>query len=381
MVFKKNLALLLIIVLALSAVFVRPRPSDVEPTIALPEKRTVTILATGDILMHNTQIASGARKGGLYDYNQFFDLVRPSISEADYASACFEAPLAGASHGYTGYPRFNSPDEFALALDSAGYDLIVTANNHILDMGYQGAIRTMDVLAKAGLETTGTFRSREERGRYLIKDIQGVRVGYLAYGESTNGLPVPKQHPYFFNFLDSRQVLEDIAALRPKVDTLVVVLHWGVEYSPKPTEAQKRLAREFLAAGADVILGSHPHVIETMEFIKEGDKTKFVIYSMGNFIADQHGLERNSGVILRLKLTKDLGSGVTSLTEVSYTPTYSYKYVESGRLEFRIVPVEEAISRLKANTAVPGLTARDIPTLERVLADTRRRLGEGYREQ
>ncbi|MDD3895261.1 MAG: CapA family protein, partial [Syntrophomonadaceae bacterium] len=190
----------------------------------------------------------------------------------------------------------------------------------------------------------------------------------------TNGMPVPPEHPYFFNFLDPEQILADIEALRPQVDVLVLVLHWGVEYSPQPTNEQKDLARQFLTAGADIILGSHPHVIQSMEVLKINDKDKFVIYSMGNFISHQKGLERNSGIVLKLKLTKDFDSGKTILSEVSYTPTYSHFYEANGKLNFRVVPVEKTIKKIKDGQE-PFLTSEQLDDLEAVLLQTQSQLG------
>ena len=122
----------------------------------------------------------------------------------------------------------------------------------------------MDTLRQAGLDTTGTFKTQPERDNYLIKDLRGIKVGYLAYSYSTNGIPVPADKPYFYNFLDKEQIIQDITALRPQVDLVVLILHWGVEYSPYPTASHRQMARELFEKGADVILGSHPHVIQPM---------------------------------------------------------------------------------------------------------------------
>jgi len=352
---------------------VDPKPES-EPE---PKVETITLLATGDCLMHNTQIWSGQRSDGSYNFDAFFKQVQPIIAAADYSSTNFEAPMAGAASGYTGYPLFNSPDEMALALKGAGFDLVVTANNHILDRGAQGALRTLQVLEQSGLDTVGAYSSQEASQEYLIKNLKGVRVGYLAYTYSTNGITVPADKPYLVNFLDRDRILNDINALRPRVDVLVLVLHWGVEYSPQPTEEQKTLAREFCAAGADIILGSHPHVIQTMEVIPVEDRNCFVIYSMGNFISHQRGLERNSGVILQMKFSKNLTRNETKLIKVDYIPTYSHSYYDNGRQQFRVVPVEETIRRIEQGEE-PYLNRGDIPTLQAVLNHTRSQLGEGY---
>lgn len=342
-----------------------------------PKVETITLLAAGDCLMHNTQIWSGQRPDGSYNFDAFFKEVQPIIASADYSSTNFEAPMAGAAAGYAGYPLFNSPDEIALAFKEAGFDMVVTANNHILDRGFQGALRTLQVLEQSGLDTVGVYPNQEASQQFLIKDLKGIRVGYLAYTYGTNGIPVPSDKPYLVNFLERDRILADISALRPQVDVLVLVLHWGIEYSPQPTEEQKALAREFCAAGADVILGSHPHVIQTMELIPVEDRNCLIIYSMGNFISHQRGLERNSGIILQVEFSKNLSNNQTRLIKADYIPTYSHPYYDKGRQQFRVVPVEETIRRIEQGEE-PYLTREDISTLQAVLNHTRSQLGEGY---
>lgn len=337
----------------------------------------ITLTAAGDCLMHNTQIKSGLQADGTYRYDHFFAEVKELINEGDYSSIDFEAALAGPESGYTGYPTFNSPDAIATAFKEAGFDLVITANNHSLDRGYHGAMRTLDVLQGAGLDTAGTYRNEEEARSFLIKDIKGIKVAYIAYSYGTNGIPVPKEHPEFFNFLDRGKIEADIKALRPQADVIILVLHWGLEYTPRPTQEQVVMAREFLEAGADVILGSHPHVIQTMEVVKVGGKDKFVVYSMGNFISAQHGKERNSGIVLKMKFSKNMENGQTLLDEVSYTPTFSHPYNDDGKLKYRVIPVEAGIEKINQGRD-PYLSRGDLPVLQAVLESTRSQLGETY---
>jgi poly-gamma-glutamate synthesis protein (capsule biosynthesis protein) len=342
-----------------------------------PKKATITLTAAGDCLMHNTQIWSGLQADGSYCFDSFFPEVRELIMEGDYSSINFEAAMAGPDSAYTGYPLFNSPDAMAQTLKEAGFDLVATANNHCLDRGVKGAIRTLKVLEQAGLDTLGTYKSEEDSHTYLIKDIKGVKVAYLAYTYGTNGIPLPDEYSFLINFLDEKEILADIKAVRPQVDVLVLVLHWGLEYNPRPSDMQKRQAYSFLEAGADVILGSHPHVIQTMEKIRIAEKDKFVIYSMGNFISHQIGQERNSGIVLKMKFTKDFSSGNTLLDEVSYTPTFSHSYQEAGKMKFRVVPVEKTIEKIeKGEERI--LSKNHLPLLQAVLASTRSQLGEGF---
>ncbi len=354
-----------------------PEPIPVEAP-QQPVTETINLLAAGDCLMHNTQIWSGEREDGTYNFDFFFSEVAPIIQSADYASTCFEAPMAGPSTGYTNYPRFNSPDAAADAFKKAGFDLIVTANNHAFDRDYLGAMRTLQVLHQAGLDTVGTYASMSDSQSFLIKNLKGVKVGYLAYSYGTNGISVPEDKRYCFNFLEEDRVLADIQRLRPQVDILMLILHWGVEYQTRPETWQEEMAHRFLSAGADVILGSHPHVIQTMEVVPDGDTNKYVIYSMGNFISHQNGIERNSGIILNLKFIKYFDIGVTELVKVDYVPTYSHAYYdENGQRKFRVVAVEPCIEGI-IDGSEPYLTEADLPTLKEILASTRGQLGEPF---
>jgi len=340
-------------------------PLNQEPYPA--DSTCVTLTATGDILMHNTIIASGLNNNN-YDFRNLYSPVKHLLDAADYASVNLESALAGPASGYTGYPLFNSPDNIAQSLKESGFDLVVTANNHILDRGYSGALRTMDVLRQAGLDTTGTFKSKEEKESYLIKDIRGIKVGYLAYSYGTNGLPIPAGKEYFYNYLQKDRVLSDIKALRPQVDVLVLVLHWGVEYSPSPTTEQRELARSFFEKGADIILGSHPHVLQPLEIMHINGKEKLVFYSMGNSMGDQNGMERNSGVIVSLQFTKNNNTGETYLSSYSYIPTYIHEYYDQGRLRFRLLAVEEAINAIKSGQD-PYLGSDKLPMLEQLWSE------------
>ncbi len=284
---------------------------EAEP-VPVSQRESITLTAVGDILMHNTLIWSGEQPDGTYHFN-FFPEVKGLIEQGDYCTTNLETAMAGPATGYTGYPLFNSPDAIAQHLKDYGIDGVVAANNHLLDRGYSGALITVDVLAKAGLDTLGTKKNANDSG-YLIKEFRGVKVGYLAYTYGTNGITLPKENSYFINILEKERILNDISALRPQVDVLVLILHWGVEYSPEPTEEQRNLARLFLEAGVDAIIGSHPHVIQPVEVINIGGKDKFVAYSLGNFIGDQRGEERNSGGCFRTQVS----SGEIGYSEYSF---------------------------------------------------------------
>ncbi len=383
---RRFLIITVLIAIGISAslnLYTYTQPNSALPVVAetnpvVPDHReTIILTAAGDCLMHNTQISSGLQPDGSYNFDNFFTEVKDLIAEGDYSSTNFEAAMAGPETGYTGYPLFNSPDAAAKTFKDAGFDLVVTANNHCLDRGVKGALRTLDVLRAAGLETVGTYKSAKESEKFLIKDIRGVKVAYLAYTYGTNGIPVAPQYSFLVNFMDKDKILADIKSVRKNADIIVLILHWGLEYHPQPSAEQKLQAKEYLEAGADIILGSHPHVIQTMEVLKVKGKDKFVIYGLGNFISHQIGQERNSGIVLKMKFIKDFAGNTTILDSVSYTPTFSHSYRDNGKLKFRVVPVEAAIEKIKAGQE-PHMNREYLPVLESVLADTRGRLGQGF---
>lgn len=349
-----------------------PNPTPVNPSLTIPSKEnniTINLAATGDILMHNTVLASGKVGINDYNYDHLFAPIKHISSQADYATISLEAVMAGAEYGYTGYPLFNTPDSTATALKASGFDFVSITGNHCMDRGLKGTLRSLEVIKNSGLDTTGVFASAQEKDQYLIKDIKGIKVGFVAYTYGTNAIPIPNNTPYLVNILNPQAVQKDITALKPQVDLLVLLPHWGVEYNHYPTEEQQKMALSWLENGADIILGSHPHVIQPAQLLNINGQKKFVIYSMGNSLGHQRGNERNSGVIVNLKITKNLSTSQTTIDEANYIPTFSHSYKNEGRQLFRVVPIDETIAKIKSGEELYFTTA-DIPLLEEVRQNT-----------
>ncbi|MBC7292993.1 MAG: CapA family protein, partial [Thermoleophilia bacterium] len=200
---------------------------------------------------------------GSYDFRPIFAPVAPYLARTDYTVANLETKLAGPGPGYSGYPLFNSPAELAYALRDVGVDLLATANNHALDMGWQGLTATLDKLDEAGLAHVGTYRSAHEKQKPFIVDLRGIRVAFLNYTASLNGFSLPKEHPYAVNLLDPLQVAEDAQVARLwGADVVIALLHFGNEYQREPDPEETKLTQELLSRGVDVIIGSHPHVVQ-----------------------------------------------------------------------------------------------------------------------
>ncbi|TDA65533.1 MAG: CapA family protein [Clostridia bacterium] len=309
-----------------------------------PEPVQVTIAAVGDIMMHTPQITAAYDPDrNTHDFLPAFQYVRPYLADADLTLGNLETPQAGPARGYPGYPRFNAPDELAPNLKETGFDVIITANNHALDQGAEGVAKTIATLEAAGLHPVGTARSAAEKDEITIEEVKGLRVAVLAYTYGTNGLPLPKDQPYLVNLLDKERVTQDVTRARAAgADIVLVYLHFGQEYAREPGPEEQQLAAEIAAAGADIILGSHPHVLQRGERLGE-TREKVIIYSLGNFISAQKGLYRQIGAIWKIHLEQDPSSQAVTIRRLTYLPTYTCRYREAGRLKFTVIPLQTAV--------------------------------------
>ncbi|MFZ7101689.1 MAG: CapA family protein [Peptococcaceae bacterium] len=300
----------------------------------------VNFKAVGDIMVHDVQYRSALdQETGEYDFLPMFAPVREELA-ADLLVGNLETTLSGQDLGYSGYPRFNSPDSIAGALKELGFDLLFTANNHSLDQGEYGLKRTLDVLDKNGIRHTGTFNSPQARDIPGIITKNGLTFGFLNYTYGTNGLTPPAGKEYLINYLDLKIVRNEIKELRPLVDVVVVAVHFGTEYLREPTNEQRYIVTEIAKAGADIILGGHPHVLQPYEFINVENRQCFVVYSLGNFVSGQKQRYRDSGAILELIIEKSVLDQAPKIVKVNYTPVWVRRYVAFNRLKMEVVPVK-----------------------------------------
>lgn len=315
------------------------------------DRQKIRLAATGDIMLHSPQVTSGQQRDGSYDFSSFFKEIKPYVSAADLSIANLEVSLGGRPP-YSGYPRFNSPDEIIDAVRDAGFSIVSTANNHAMDMGVSGVKRTYQVVNQKGIMTVGTASSAEDRKATLVTK-KGIKLAFLAYTESTNGLPVPE--PYLINKINLGQIDLDIKEAKNKgADFIIVSLHFGTEYQRVPNGYQRQTAQHVFESGADVILGSHPHVIQPMKKLKVNGKDKFIIYSMGNFVSNQTDLYTDEGIIVYIDIEKQ--NGKTTLKHVSYLPTFCHRYRKNGKSQYVVIPVEKQLPTQLPR--YPGLTQR-----------------------
>lgn len=303
---------------------------------------TLRIIFAGDIMGHDTQIESAYDSTtNTYQYEDVFREVSPILKNADYAVANLECTLAGPP--YTGYPRFSSPDELAAACLKNGINVLMTANNHSCDRGKTGITRTISVLDILGIQHTGTFYNPAHRdtSNLLILNKGNLAVGILNYTYGTNGLPIPA--PAMVNLIDTAMILSDINdAWSGNIDKLIVMLHWGKEYQSEPSSHQKMLADFLFSHGVDVIIGSHPHVIQPMAYQPETTKQEeqLAVYSLGNFVSNQRKTGTDGGAMVALTFIKM--NDTTKLSDYGYHLTWVRKYMDNGKWQFRILPAGKA---------------------------------------
>ena len=301
----------------------------------------------GDIMGHGSQITSAAVVTNQeYDYSPCFEYLAPIIEKANLAVGNLELTLPG-KPPYSGYPQFRSPDELGLALRYAGFDLLVTANNHSNDAGLTGVINTIKKLDDYGFWHTGTFQNLEERKAFypLVVYKDNFKLAFLNYTYGTNGIPT--KEPSIVNLLDEKQIEADIKeakALQP--DMIIVITHWDDEYQRRENESQRALAKKIHAWGADLIIGAHPHVIQPIfekHILRPGDadSTKQVVaYSLGNFISAQNKAHTDGGIAVEVTLQKSPQGGRAIIHDYAFIPVWRYiQKLPNGKTIFRTIPV------------------------------------------
>jgi poly-gamma-glutamate capsule biosynthesis protein CapA/YwtB (metallophosphatase superfamily) len=328
----------------------------------------VNIAAVGDILVHEDQLkAQFDESTREYNFYNNFKYIKSHIEGADIALADLETTLAGEDKKYSGYPLFNSPSSILDAIEDCGFDILSTVNNHSIDMGSVGVINTLSEIEKRNLKATGSRKDISKKP-YLIEEVKGIKLGIISYSYETprkgnsktlNAIEIPKDVAELLNTFSYEYIKEDLSKIKAQInemktegaEAIIFIIHWGNEFERKPNVHQESIAKELCDYGVDVILGSHPHVIQPIEFItseKTGKRT-LVAYSMGNFISNQQYERTNNrytedGVIVNIKLRKDKSTKDIIINEVSYIPTWVHKYNNNNKLVYEVLPLTEALA-------------------------------------
>ena len=354
-----------------------PTAEDTEaPTEAAPELlSTATVLSTGDILMHINVINSGKQEDGSYNFDSIFRYVKSYTQAADFSVANLETTLCGTDngYGYSGNPRFNCPDAIVDSLKDAGFDLLLTANNHAADTDLVGYKRTLNTVRDKGLDTLGTYLSADER-KWTIEEVNGIKIGMVCYtyseGFSQRGYPVLNYHEVaengILNYFTYDKLPEFYTQLQGYLDEMkaagaeatMVYLHWGEEYKWKtgegPNANQTAMAQKLCDMGVDVIVGGHPHVVQPVDLLTSSadpEHRTIVLYSMGNAVSNQRIKEMESeptghtedGVLFCVTFAK-YSDGNVYVDSSELIPTWVNLNSNSGSTEYNILPLEESTS-------------------------------------
>ncbi len=342
---------------------------------ALPAKlplatHEITLVFAGDIMQHMPQVdAAWNNDLGVYNYDSCFKYINPWLRSADLAIANLETTLAGKP--YSGYPAFSSPDELVNGMLNAGIDIVGTANNHCCDRGRTGIERTVTVLDSLGMVHMGTYKNIESyrKSNPKIINTRGFRLAFLNYTYGTNGIPVPENN--VVSLIEKDRMMADMKAAHDSVvDMTIVFIHWGIEYQRAPNDFQKDIAQYLFTNGADIIIGSHPHVIQPMEWRRSDTlkKEQLVVWSLGNFVSNQRKQYTDGGTMFKITLQKE--SGHTRIKDAGYQLTWVYNPVKDGKKQYYILPA----ARFENDTVLIEPQAR--PDLRQFLSDSRALLGK-----
>lgn len=342
-----------------------------KPTIVETEPEPVvyqaTIGAMGDLLMHSP-IFNGIAKqsNGTYDFESIFKYIRKDVSALDCAVVNLETTLCGTNNGYTykGYPHFNCPDSIIDGVKAAGFDTVLTANNHSYDTGLVGYKRTLDVIRKIGLNSIGTYSSPDEI-KWFIQDVNGINIGMLCYTYATSvtddGRPSlngnsPIKEAGLCNYFDYNNLgafyaeVEQYLAEMNEADATIMFIHWGEEYQLSANDTQKAIAQRLCDMGIDVIIGGHPHVVQPIELLESNidlNHKTVCIYSVGNAVSNQrvgnisyvNTAHTEDGILFSITFEK-IDNGDAYVRDVCVIPTWVYMHNNNGAREYNIIPLD-----------------------------------------
>lgn len=354
------------------------QPDAVQSVVPTEPDTTITIAAVGDIMMYDEQLAAALQGDGTYDFTQSFAAVSGSTVSADLTLGNLELNFCG--EPYSGKPNFCAPESLASALSAVGFDLLQTANTYSIQNGLSGLQSTIRYLDAAGLSHVGTYAAKDDRdalGGVVLKNVNGVKVAFIAYTKGLNYLTLPEGEEYAvdvlytdyasdFDEIDEDALLRSVESARAlSPDAIIALMHWGSEGDSAVTDSQKKIKTLLFENGVDAIIGSHSHIVgpmaeETITLEDGQEKTCFVAYSLGNFFSsmdDSYAKNCRESVVLNLSFTKNGQTGETKLSGISYTPLYIMDHGEDAQTRYEILPIRSAINS--------GL----FPELEQTLTD------------
>lgn len=351
---SKFYILVLILVIILSVLcylivkddlFKEENPKEIKETKEVKKEKVkeekLSLVMVGDALLHSS-LYNDAYQNGTYNFSPQLELIKPIVQNYDLAFYNQESILGGTSLGLSSYPTFNSPQEFGDAMVDAGFNLVSLANNHTMDKGVKAIESSCNYWKTKDVLTAGSYCSGEDADNIQVKEKNGIKYALLAYTYGTNGISVPQDKPYLVNLYSDEKAKADIEKVRDKVDLLIVSMHWGTEYRSEPTDEQKREAEYLSSLGVDIIIGTHPHVIEPITYIGN----TLVIYSLGNFISAQTTSNDYNTIVelmTSVDVVKTTKNGQSEIKLENLNNELLYNYYKKGRswTDFKVIPFSQ----------------------------------------
>lgn len=318
---------------------------------------SVSLVAVGDNLIHNTLISAGEQEDGSLNYTSFYENIKNDISSADVAVINQETILGGSEFEYTGYPTFNSPWEIGTAAIDAGFDIFTCATNHSLDKGYSGIEQECAFFDQhTEVVHVGTNDSEEEYNSIVYYEKNGIRFAILNYTYGTNGIPIPESRPWCVNMMDEEKITSDVTAARQNADVVIVFPHWGTENSTSISDYQREYVKLFSDLGVDIVIGTHPHVLQPVEWVENETtgKKMLVYYSLGNFISHQTSLNQLCGGMARINIEKR--NDEITITSATLTPVVCWYRNTGGQYDFSVYKLSDYTEELGSSHAQSGAT-------------------------
>jgi len=316
-----------------------------KPENLYPKKYKLSMLMTGDALIHTTVYKDAYIGNGNYDFTKQMTNIAPIVKNYDLAFYNQETIIGGKDLGMSSFPLFNSPDEIGDCMVNMGFNLVNLASNHTLDKGEKGILHSLNYWKNKDVLAAGSYESEEDRTTPRIREKNGIKYTLLAYTTSTNGLLHPGGKNYYAVTYSDEKARQDIERVKDKVDVIFVSMHWGTEYSHSVNSEQKRIAKYLSDLGVNIIIGTHPHVLEPIEYIND----TLVIYSLGNFISAQIGVERLTGALVTIDITKTVDNtekAEISLSNLNTELIYTYYRNWSN---YKVIPY-----RMLTNNELPN---------------------------
>lgn len=317
----------------------------------------VSLIAVGDNLIHNTLIDSGKKEDGTYNYESLYKNFEKYISTPDIAIINQETMLGGSDFDYSGYPLFNSPWEVGEAAINAGFDIFTCATNHSMDIGSKGIEQELKFFEKhPEVVHVGTNASEEDYNKVVYYEKNSIKFAILNYTYGTNGISLPDDKQWIVNMMDKEKIKKDVEEAKQNADVIIALPHWGTENSMTVSDYQKEYAQYFCSLGVDIIIGTHPHVLEPVEWItdeKSGNKT-LVYYSIGNFISHQTNPNQLLGGMA--EITVERKDGNIQITTAKLCPIVCHYYKEGKKFNFSVYKLSEYSSDLASEHSIKGVS-------------------------